>query len=131
RRARGKLSRTAHGESSARGFDMRCPRLEFLHAIDLLVHPLQGGGEYPLALQRMLGCAGKALPSRGPFAARLARLCARQCALLVAHLAQALAQSLEVIKPGLVDFRMMSAQDDAVLVIGQHAAFELAGYGHE
>jgi hypothetical protein len=128
---RRKLSRTAHGESSARGFDVRSPRLQLLQAMDLPVHPLQGGGEYLLALQRMLGCARKALSPRRPLSARFTPLCARQCTLFVAHVAQALAQSLEVIKPSLINFGMMAAQDDPVLVKAEDPALELAGYGHE
>src|SRR5215471_1000306 len=127
---RRKLSRTAHGESSAGGFDVRGPRLQLLQAVDLSVHPFQGGGEYLLALQGMLGCARKALSSRRPLAARFTPLCARHCALFVAHLAQALAQSLEVIKPSLINLGMMTAQDDGVLFIAEDAALELAGYGH-
>src|SRR5262249_29979123 len=118
-RSRRKLSRTAHGESPACGFDVRSPRLELLQAIDLPVHPFQGGGECLLAPQGMLGCARKALSSRRPLAARFTPLCVRQCALLVAHVAQALAQCLEVIEPGLIDFGMMTAQDGPVLVIAE------------
>src|SRR5262249_27157658 len=55
----------------------------------------------------------------------------RKWAFFVAHAAQALAQCLEVIKPRLVNFGMMAAQDDPVLVIAEDAALELAGYGHE
>jgi len=88
---RRKLSRTVHGERSARSFDVRSPRLQLLHAMNLLVHPFQGGGEYLLALQGMLGCARKALSSRRPLAARFTPLCARQCVFFVAHVAQALA----------------------------------------
>src|SRR5262245_41864328 len=71
---RRKLSRTAHGESPARGFDVRSSRLQFLHALDLPVHPFQRGAEYLLALQGMLGCAWKALSSRGPLATRFTPL---------------------------------------------------------
>src|SRR5262245_66505747 len=71
---RRKLSRTAHGESPARGFDVRSPGLQFLHAMDLPVHPFQRGAEYLLALQGMLGCAWKALSSRGPLATRFTPL---------------------------------------------------------
>src|SRR5262249_27233822 len=67
---RRKLSRTAHGESSARGFDVRSPGLQLLHAMDLPVHPFQRGGEYLLALERVLGCARKGLSSGRPLAAR-------------------------------------------------------------
>src|SRR5215472_7291722 len=84
---RRKLSRTAHGENSARGFDARSPRLQLLHAMDVPVHPFQGGGEYLLALQGMLGCARKALSSRRPLAERFTPLCARQCVFFVAHVA--------------------------------------------
>jgi hypothetical protein len=56
---RRKLCRAAHGESSARGFDVRTPRVQLLHAMDLSVHPFQGGSEYLLALEGTLGCARK------------------------------------------------------------------------
>src|SRR5262245_34069522 len=128
---RRKLSRTPHRESSARGFDVRSPRLQLLYAMDLPVHPFHGGGKYLLALQGMLGCAGKTLSSRRPLAAGFTPFGARQCALFVAHVAQALAQCLELIKPGLINFGMMTAQDDPVLVVAEDAALELAGYGHE
>src|SRR5262249_21865245 len=131
RGARRKLSRAAHGESSARGLDMRSPRLQFLHAMDFPVHPFQGGGEYLLAPQGMLGRTRQILSSRPPLAARFTPFCPRQCALFIAHVAKALAQCLEVIKSGLINFRMMTAQDEPVLVIAEDAALELAGYGHE
>src|SRR6516164_2314251 len=51
-------------------------------------------------------------------------------ALPIAHLAQTLAQSLEAIKRGVIDFRMVSAQDDLMLVIAENAALEFTGYGH-
>src|SRR5262249_4829216 len=75
-------------------------------------------------------------------AARDARLCpeslrlsaplfrARQGALLIAHLAQTLAQRLEIIKRGVIDFRMVTPQDDLMLVIAENAALEFTGYGH-
>src|SRR4029077_4981198 len=78
RGTRRKLSRTAQGESSPRGFDVGGPRLQLLHAMDLSVHPFQGGGEYLLALQGMLGCARKALPSRQSLAACFTPFCANQ-----------------------------------------------------
>src|SRR5262249_47962661 len=109
----------------------RSLRRQLLHASNLAVHPFQSGGEYLLALQGMLGCARKALSSPRSLAARFTPLCVRQRALFVAHVAQALAQCLEVIQPGLVNFGMMTAQDDPVLVMAEDAALELAGYGHE
>src|SRR5262249_42952436 len=95
---RRKLSGTTHGKSPARGLDVRSPHLQLLHAMNLPVHPFQGGGEYLLALQGMLGCPGEALSSRRPLSTRFKPLCARQCAFFVAHVAQTLAQGLEVIK---------------------------------
>src|ERR1700759_549306 len=92
--ARRKLSGAPHRESAAGGFDMGRPRLELLQAMDLSVHPLQGGGEYLLALQGMLGRARETLSSRPALAARLPTFGARQRALLLAHVAQALAQGL-------------------------------------
>ena len=127
---RRKLSRTARGESSPRSFDVRGPGLKLFDAMDLPVHPFQGGGEYLLALQGMFGRTGKVLSFRRSFATRLTPLSVRQCAFFVAHITQALPQSLEVIKSAVVNFRMMAAQDDAVLVMVKDAALELAGYGH-
>jgi hypothetical protein len=54
----------------------------------------------------------------------------RHCPLSVAHVAQALAQCLEIVEPGLVNFRVVAAQDDGVLIVAEDAAFKLAGYGH-
>ena len=79
---RRKLSRTAQGESSARSFDVRCPRLQLLHAI--LALP----GSQPCPE----GFVGVPLP-------RASRRFARQCALFVM---QALAQCLEVIQRSLL-----------------------------
>src|SRR5262249_40347925 len=111
RETRGKLSRTPHGESAARGFDMRRPRPQLLHTINFPVHALQCAGEYLLALQGMFCDARKALAPRPSLATRFAALRARQGALLVAHLTQALAQHLEVIKSGVINFRMVTTQD--------------------
>jgi hypothetical protein len=104
RGTRRKLSRTAHSESPARGFDVRRARLQLLHAIDLPVHPFQSRGEYLLALPRMIGRTRKILSSRRTLAARFAPLCARQCAPFIVHLAKAPAQCLEVIKSSLIKF---------------------------
>src|SRR5262249_42544122 len=112
-RASRKLSRAAHGESGAGRFDMRGSRLELVHAIDLPVHAFQRGREHLLAPQRVLGCARKACASLRPFSAHRTALFARQGALLVAHLAQTLAQRPEVIKRSVIDFGMVTAQDDA------------------
>src|SRR5262249_50961355 len=49
---------------------------------------------------------------------------------LIAHLAQTLAQRPEVIKRSVIDFGMVTAQDDLMLVIAENAALEFAGYGH-
>src|SRR5215510_4663849 len=130
RRASGKLSLTAHGESAAGRLDMRGSRLELVHAIDLPVHAFQCGGEHLLALQGVLGCARKACTSLRPFSAHRTAIFARQGALLITHLAQTLAQRLEVIKRSVIDFRMVTAQDDLMLVIAENAALEFAGYGH-
>src|SRR5215468_10171923 len=102
----------------------------FVHPIDLSVHAFQRGGEHPLALQGMLRCARKACASLRPFSAHRTAIFARQGALLIAHLAQTLTQRLEVIKRGVIDFRMVSAQDDLMLVIAENAALEFTGYGH-
>jgi len=108
---------------------MRGSRLELVHAIDLSVHAFQRGGEHLLALQGMLGCARKACASLRPFSAHRTAILARQGALLIAHLAQTLTQRLEVIKRGVIDFRMVTAQDDLMLVVAENAALEFAGYG--
>src|SRR5262245_47298319 len=127
---RRKLSRTVHGESSARGFDVRSPRLRLLHAMGLPVHPFQGGGEYLLALQGVLSWPRKACASLRPFSAPRTAISASQGALLIAHLAQTLARRLEVIKRGFIDFGMVTAQDDLMLVIAENAALEFTRYGH-
>src|SRR6516225_4247319 len=130
RRARRKLSRTAHGARATGRFDMRGSRLELAHAIDLSVHAFQRGGEHLLAPQGVLGCARKARASLRPFSAHRTAIFARQGALLIAHPAQTLTQRLEVIKRGVIDFRMVTAQDDLMLVVAENAALEFAGYGH-
>ena len=96
---------------------MRGSRLELAHAIDLSVHAFQRGGEHLLALQGVLGCARKACASLHPFSAHHTAIFARQGALLIAHLAQTLTERLEVIKRGVIDFRMVTAQNDLMLVI--------------
>jgi hypothetical protein len=78
----------------------------------------------------VFGGTGKASVSRRPVTARFASLCPRARRLLVAHHAQTLAQRLEVIKRGVIDFRMVTAQDDLMLVVAENAALEFAGYGH-
>src|SRR5215510_13673937 len=78
----------------------------------------------------MLRCARKAPPSRCRLSACGTAILARECAFLIAHLAQTLTQRLEVIKRGVIDFRMVTAQDDLMLVVAENAALEFAGYGH-
>src|SRR5215510_6781429 len=78
----------------------------------------------------MRGCTGKGYASLRPFSAHRTAILMRQGALLIAHLAQTLAQCLEIIKHGVIDFRMVSAQDDPMLVIAENAALEFTGYGH-
>src|SRR5215813_9105699 len=129
-RASRKLSRAAHGESAAGRFDMRGSRLELVDAIDLPVHAFQRGGEHLLAPQGVLGCARKACASLRPFSAHRTAIFARQGALLIAHLAQTLAQGPEVIKRSVIDFGMVTAQGDLMLVIAENAALEFTGYGH-
>src|SRR5262249_48449884 len=103
-----------------RGFHVRVARMQLLHAIDLPVHAFQRCGEHLLALQRMLGGARKALASRRSLAACFAALRARQCSLLLAHVAQALAQRLEVFEPSLIDFGVMTTQDNLMLVVAEN-----------
>src|SRR5262249_49694473 len=129
-RASRKLSRAAHGQRAAGRFDMRGSRLELMHAADLPAHAFERRGEHLLALQRVLGCARKACASLRPFSAHRAALFARQGALLVAHLAQTLAQRPEIIRRSVIDFGMVTAQDDLMLVIAENTALEFAGYGH-
>src|SRR5262249_20036152 len=74
--------------------------------------------------------ARKAFASRPSLATHFAALRARQGALLVAHLTQALAQRLEVIKPGVINFRKVTTQDDLVLVVAEDAALKFARYRH-
>src|SRR6516165_914599 len=130
RRASRKLSRTAHGESAAGRFDMRGSRLELVDAIDLPVHALQRRGEHLFAPQGVLGCARKACASLRPFSAHRTAIFARQSTLLIAHLTQTPAQRHELIKRRVIDFGMVTAQDDLMLVIAENAALEFAGYGH-
>src|SRR5499427_2910450 len=129
-RASRKLSRAAHGQRAAGRFDMRGSRLELVHAADLLAHAFERRRKHLLALQGVLGCAGKACASLRPFSAHRAACFARQGALLVAHLAQTLAQRPEIIKRSVIDFGMVTAQHDLMLVIAENAALEFAGYGH-
>src|SRR5215467_12072785 len=129
-RARRKLSRAAHGQRAAGRFDMRASRRELVHAADLLAHAFERRGEHLLALQGVLGRAGKACAPLRPFSAHRTALFARQGALLVAHLAQTLAQRAQVIKRSVIDFGVVTAQDDLMLVIAENAALEFAGYGH-
>src|SRR6516162_8800262 len=131
RRARRELSRATHGQRAAGRFDMRGSRLELVHAADLLAHAFERRGEHLLALQGVLRCARKACASLRPFSTHRAAIFARQGSLLIAHLAQTLAQHLEVIKRGIIDFGMVTAQDDFMLVIAENAALEFAGYGHD
>ena len=45
-----------------------------------------------------------------------------------AHIAQTLAQRLKVIKPGIVVFGMVTAQDDFMLIVTENAPLEFARY---
>src|SRR5215813_5773554 len=74
--------------------------------------------------------AGKALASQRSLTTRFAALRASQGALLVSHVTQALAQRLEVIKPGVINFGMMTTQDDLVLVVAEDTALEFARDRH-
>ena len=84
-----------------------------------------------LAPQRVLGCARKACASLRPFSAHRTAIFARQGALLIAHLAQTLTQRPEVIRRSVIDFGMVTAQDDLMLIVAENVAFEFAGYGHD
>ena len=110
---------------------MRASRLQLLHAADFLAHPFERGSEHLFALKRLLGCTRKAFTSRRSFSARGTANVARQRSFLVAHIAQTLAQRLEVIEASVIDFGMMTAQDDLMLVVAENAALELARDGHE
>src|SRR5262249_59080402 len=122
--------RAARGSTATGGFDMCGRRFELLHAIDLAVHALQRSGEHLLAVEGVLGCARKACASLRPFSAHRTAIFARQGTRLIAHLTQALAQLPELIKGRVIDFGMVTAQDDLMLVITENAALEFAGYGH-
>ena len=78
----------------------------------------------------MLSCAGKASASRRSFPARGPAVLARQRAFLIAHIAQTPAQRLKVIKPDIVDFGMVTAQDDFMLIVTENVTLEFARYGH-
>jgi hypothetical protein len=80
------------------------------------------------ALQAMLSCARRT--PRRSFSTRGTAILVRQGAFLITHIAQTLAQRLEIIKPSVVDFGMVTAQDDLMFVVAENAAFEFAGYGH-
>ena len=105
-------------------------RIQLPHAADFLVHSFECGSEHLFALQGMLSCAGKASASRCPFSARGPTILARQRAFPIAHIAKTLAQRLKVIKSGIIDFGMVTAQDEFMFVVAENAAFEFAGYGH-
>src|SRR5260370_1697541 len=109
---------------------MLCPRIELLHAADLLAHAFKRRGEHLFALQGMLGSARKASASRRSLSAQRTAILACQGTLLIAHIAQMLAQRLEVIEPGVIDFGMVTPRDDLMLVVAENAALELSGYGH-
>jgi hypothetical protein len=82
---------------------------------------------------RCKGCStvpGKACASLCPLRAHRTAVLPCQSTLLAAHIAQPLAQRLEVIEPDIIDFGMVSAQDDLVLLVAENAALEFAGYGH-
>ena len=82
---------------------------------------------------RCRGCSavpGKLPPLGAPFPRAARRFSACQGTLLIAHIAQTLAQRLEVIEPGGIDFGMVTAQDDLMLVVAENAALEFTGYGH-
>src|SRR5262245_11720796 len=81
-------------------------------------------------MEGMLRRARKASPSRCCLSACGTAILARECALLIAHAAQTLSQRLEIIKRSVIDFRMVSAQNDLMLVIAENAALEFTGYGH-
>jgi len=92
------------------------PRFQLVHAINLPVDAFQRSSEHLLAPQGMFGRARKTPGSRRPFTACLAVLLARQSPFLIAHIAQPLAQRLEVIKTGIIDFGVVTAQYDLMLI---------------
>ena len=109
---------------------MRGPHSKLFNAADFLAHVFERRSEHLLALQGVLDGARKARASSRPLSAHCAAILARERTLLVAHAAQSLTQRLEVIKRGVIDFGMMTAQDQLVLVVAEDAALEFAGYGH-
>ena len=90
-------------------------RLELVHVINLAVHALQRSGEHLLAPEGVLGCARKLAPLCVPFP-RTARRFRGPGTRLIAHLTQTLAQLPEFVKRRVIDFGMVTAQDDLMLV---------------
>src|ERR1700745_1050098 len=93
----------------ARGLDVGPPRLELVHAADLLAHAFERRGEHLLAPQGGLGRARKACASLRPLSAHCTAICVRQGALLGAHLAQTQAQRPEIIKRSVINSGRVAA----------------------
>jgi hypothetical protein len=131
RRARWKLSGPPHRERASRRLDVRGARLHFLHPVDLSIHPFQRPGENLLALQRMFGDARETSSARFALSAGFASFLSRQSPLTIAHIAKALAQRPQVFERNLVDCRVVSSENDFVLVVTENAALEFAWNGHD
>jgi hypothetical protein len=116
------------GQRAARRFNISGSQICLPHAADFLAHSFERGSEHLFALQGTLSCAGKAPASRRSFPARGPAVLARQRAFLISHIAPTLAQRLKVIKPGIVDFGMVTAQDDFMLIVTENAPLEFARY---
>jgi hypothetical protein len=100
--------------SARRAASMCGPRCKLLHVADLLAHAFERCGEHLLALH---GGARRCRKSWRLLSAYCTAILARERPLLVAHVAQALTQRLEVVKRGVIDFGMVTAQDHLLLVV--------------
>src|SRR5690349_404556 len=124
------LCRTVLRKRGTRSLNVRRPRLELLHAIELLVKPLEGSSKNLFALQRLIGRSRKALAARLGFPAQLPLFLPRQRTLLAALLPQARLQSLQLVRRELVDGRVMRAANKLELVVAEPVALRFTGHRH-
>jgi hypothetical protein len=106
------------------------PRLQFLHAIDLLVHPFQRPGKHLFAMQRVLGRAGETPTSRLALSADFTPLLSRQRTLPIAQIAKTLAQRLQIFESNVVNSRVVTLENDFMLVVTENTALEFARNCH-
>src|SRR5262249_23784098 len=110
--------------------DMRGSRLELVHAIDLPCSRVSRRRRTPACAAGGARLCPESLRLSAPlFRAPHGDFRTPGYAPYRAS-AQTLAQRLEVIRRSVIDFGMMTAQDDLMLVIAENAALEFAGYGH-